>query len=360
MKPDLLMEENRATPQGLLLPDRHPQNELFICDIADAVLKDIMPMMEHPFYSLSKKPDTKERVYEYNGNTIRIIPSSEGMPTIYDKDCLVYAISQLISAMRSGLKVSRKIQFSMHEALIFMNRGTSGTDYEALSRAFTRLLGVSITTNIKAGDYEQKDGFHLIEDFRIVKFGSNGRQLYCTMTLSDWVFKAIEQQAVLTLSPRYFRLRKPIERRLYELGRKHVGDKDKWKIGMLKLYEKSGSQGSLKRFRQAVKSICNDITKSKGKDGRAPGYFPDYDIEYIDLQDIVLFKSKGTVSSEPKFLFGGEIPLKPSTYTEARRLAPDEDVFSLEARWRQWSNKKSKPLSDPDAAFLGWIKALNN
>jgi len=38
-----------------LLPDRHPQADFFICDVADAVLKDLMPTMEHPFYALSKK-----------------------------------------------------------------------------------------------------------------------------------------------------------------------------------------------------------------------------------------------------------------------------------------------------------------
>ena len=37
-----------------LLPDRHPQHDLFICDVANAVLKDVMQQMEHPFYSLSK------------------------------------------------------------------------------------------------------------------------------------------------------------------------------------------------------------------------------------------------------------------------------------------------------------------
>jgi hypothetical protein len=48
------------TPNGLtrLLPDRHPQHDLFICDVADAALKDVMQQMEHPFYSLSKKPET--------------------------------------------------------------------------------------------------------------------------------------------------------------------------------------------------------------------------------------------------------------------------------------------------------------
>lgn len=38
--------------------------------------------------------------------------------------------------------------------------------------------------------------------------------------LSDWVFNAIEHQEVLTLHRNYFRLRKPLERRMYELARR--------------------------------------------------------------------------------------------------------------------------------------------
>jgi len=30
-------------------PARHTKGDLFICDVADAELKDIMPQMEHPF-----------------------------------------------------------------------------------------------------------------------------------------------------------------------------------------------------------------------------------------------------------------------------------------------------------------------
>jgi len=32
-----------------LLPDRHRQHDLFICDVGDAILKDVMAQMEHPF-----------------------------------------------------------------------------------------------------------------------------------------------------------------------------------------------------------------------------------------------------------------------------------------------------------------------
>ena len=36
------------TPNEHLLADKHPQQDLFICDVADAVLKDVMQEMEHP------------------------------------------------------------------------------------------------------------------------------------------------------------------------------------------------------------------------------------------------------------------------------------------------------------------------
>ena len=68
------------------MPVKHGQGDLFICDVADAALKDLIPQMEHPFYSLSKKPDTVIRRYEHNGNWLQIIPSVKGLATIYDID----------------------------------------------------------------------------------------------------------------------------------------------------------------------------------------------------------------------------------------------------------------------------------
>jgi hypothetical protein len=59
---DMDIETHRSLDP--LVPERHPQYDLFICDVADAVLKDVMPHMEHPFYSLSKKPETTIRRYE--------------------------------------------------------------------------------------------------------------------------------------------------------------------------------------------------------------------------------------------------------------------------------------------------------
>jgi hypothetical protein len=54
-----------------LLPVRHPNQDLFICDVLDAIPKDDMASMEHPVFSLSTKPDNRMRRYEHNGNVMR-------------------------------------------------------------------------------------------------------------------------------------------------------------------------------------------------------------------------------------------------------------------------------------------------
>ncbi|MAI19233.1 MAG: plasmid replication initiator, partial [Marinovum sp.] len=126
---------------GQLIPDRHPQKELFICDVADAALKDIMPQMEHPFYALSKKPDIGIRRYEHNDNYLEITPSVKGLATIYDKDILIYCISQIMEKLKRGEKVDRRVRINSKDLLVFTNRGVGGKDYTALSEALDRLAG---------------------------------------------------------------------------------------------------------------------------------------------------------------------------------------------------------------------------
>ena len=49
------------------------------------------------------------------------------------------------------------------------------------------------------------------------------RLRYLEVTLCEWLFRAIESAEVLPISRDYFRLRRPLDRRLYELARKHCG-----------------------------------------------------------------------------------------------------------------------------------------
>jgi plasmid replication initiation protein len=328
---------NELTP---LLPDRHPQHDLFICDVADAVLKDVLQQMEHPFYALSKKPETTIRRYEHNGNWIEVTPSVKGLATIYDKDILIYCISQIMAKLKRGEHVSQRVRINSRELLAFTNRGTSGRDYKALVEAMDRLEGTRIRTNIVTGNEDQIEGFGLIDASSIRrKHGLDGRLVWCEIKLSDWVFNAIRAQEVLTLHRDYFRLRKPIERRVYELARKHCGQQDSWRVGLLTLLKKTGSQSPEKRFRQMIRHLVEH------------DHLPDYFVEFDSEGDTVVFRNRGTMSQHEPLLPAGS--LDPSTYHDARMLAPGWDIDQLEREWRDWM---SEPPRNPDKAFLGFCR----
>jgi plasmid replication initiation protein len=333
-----------------LLPIKNRGGDLFICDVADAVLKDIMPQMEHPFYSLSKKPETSIRRYEHNGSWLEIVPSVKGLATIYDKDILIYCISQIMDGLKRGEPVGPRLRITSYDLLIFTNRGTSGRAYDALCEALDRLEGTRIRTNIRTGDEETRDSFGLIDASSIQrKHGLDGRLLWVEIRLSDWVFNAIRSQEVLTLNRDYFRLGKPLERRVYELARKHCGRQGSWSISLETLLKKSGSQSPIKRFRQMVK----DIAKYD--------HLPDYRLTFDEERDMVtFFNREGKWVERPlPSADTGDLPLLPTeAYEEGRAAAPGYDIHGLERDWRKWWASSGKPrLENPPAAFVGFCRS---
>ena len=330
-----------------LLPERHPQHDLFICDVADAVIKDLMSQMEHPFYSLSKKPEMTVRRYEdANGNWIEVTPSYKGLATIYDKDILIYCISQLMHKIKRGEPVSRRVRINTYDLLVFTNRGTSGRDYLALQESLERIRGTTIKTNIKTGNEEQTDIFGLIEAASIRrKHGLDGRLLWCEIELSEWVFNAIRSQEVLTLHRDYFRLRKPLERRVYELARKHCGRQDQWKIGLPLLLKKTGSQSPEKKFRMMIRNLAKF------------DHLPDYHVYFDEQEDMVIFKNRGVLIDGPAPLCSSLLRLDPETYQDAKCIAQGWDIYYLEQEWHNWmADGGLDAPRDPDRAFLGFCK----
>jgi plasmid replication initiation protein len=335
-------------PNQQLLPAKYSAGDLFICDVADAVLKDLIPQMEHPFYSLSKKPETAIRRYEHNGNWLEIVPSVKGLATIYDKDILIYCISQLMEKLKRSEPVGHRVRITSRDLLVFTNRGTAGKDYTALCEAIDRLAGTRIKTNIRTGDEEQLDGFGLIDAASIRrKRGVDGRLLWVEIKLSDWVFNAIRGQEVLTLHPDYFRLGKPLERRVYELARKHCGRQASWSISMETLLKKSGAQSVITRFRQMVKHIAKH------------DHLPDYHVVFDEESDLVTFFNRdGKWVERPLPSHGETLPPLPSeAYDEGRAAAPGYDIHSLEREWREYWVSSGKPqLANPVAAFVGFCR----
>jgi hypothetical protein len=105
-----------------LFPDRHPQKDFFILDIADVVPKDDTASMEHPLFSLATKPDMRHLLYESGDSRLEITPSYNGLPTIFDKDILIFCISQLMHAKNRGSR-SESASASRAESCLWRRTG---------------------------------------------------------------------------------------------------------------------------------------------------------------------------------------------------------------------------------------------
>lgn len=264
-----------------LQPIRHPQKDFFVADILDAAPKDDMASMEHPLFAL-KAGDKRVRTYERNGVKIEIRPDVKyGCATIHDKDIWIYCISQMVEAMNRGREdVDRTVRFTAYDFLTVTNRRTDGDSYKRMGEALARLAGTRIETNIKTHGYRKRGGFGLIEEWSVIERGQDDKMVAVEITLPDWLYRSIQSNHVLTLSPDYFRLRKPLDRRIYELVRKHCGKQNRWQIGLASLHEKSGSTAILREFRRSIREL---VTSNK---------LPDYLIEFDDDSDMVTFYPK--------------------------------------------------------------------
>jgi plasmid replication initiation protein len=326
---------------GPLLPDRHRQGDFFLCDIFDAIPKDDLATMEHPIFSLSTRPDRRILRYVHNNVQIEVTPSVKGLATIHDKDILIYCISQLMAALNAGKAVSRRLHLRAHDLLIATNRETSGDAYRRLKEAFERLAGTRVTTNLETGTHEVTSGFGLIESWEIVRHARGGRMVSVAVTLSEWLFRAVMAKSVLTLSRDYFRLRKPLERRIYEIARKHCGRQDSWRVSVDLLLKKSGSASPRRVFRKMLRDMI------------VAGHLPDYEMAE-EPGDMIRFSLRDAVVEGPA---RAAPVLNPDTLEAARALVPGWDVYALEAEWRAFWDSSGRPrLTAPQKAFLAWVK----
>ena len=257
-----LIEADEAGKGGLVKV-RHPNRDFFLADLFDYAMKDDGASMEAPIFTLSTKPDLSIWTWtSKDGNkSIKVAPSVLGRATQHDKDVLIYVVSQLTEALNRGREDAkhRVVRFTVYDFLVTTNRGVGGDDYQRLQEAFERLRGTSITTDIKTGGERVKEGFGIIDRWKIIeKAPDDERMIAVEVTLSEWLYNAVSAFEVLTIHPDYFRLRKPLARRLYELARKHCGHQTSWVIGLELLRDKSGSKSNIKEFRRMVRAIEAD------------------------------------------------------------------------------------------------------
>ena len=310
--------------------------DFFVCDFFGASLKHDLASLEHPLFSLSTRPDKRILNYIHNDVVVTVTPSVRGRATIFDADILIFCISQLMAALNAGKLVSRRLTLTAHDLLLATGRETSGDAYRRLKEAFERLAGTRITTNIVTGDKEVTTGFGLIESWEIVRRTRAGRMVSVSVTLSEWIYRAVMARSVLTLNRDYFALRKPLERRIYALARKHCGQQAGWRVSVEVLLKKSGSASPRRVFRAMLRDII------------ARDSLPDYALIEEPGDMIAVSRRDAELIEE-----GRGVLLSPETLDEARRLAPGADVYALEAEWLSFAVRK--PPRNPDKAFLGWV-----
>jgi len=277
---------NAKRERSKLLPARH-ERDFFLCDMFDYAIKDDGASMEAPIFTLATKPDLA--VWNWaskdSSRSVEVYPSVKGRATQFDKDVLIFVVSQMTEALNRGREdaKNRTVRFVVYDYLVSTNKPTGGSQYGRLEAAFDRLAGTRIKTDIKTGGQREKQNFGIIDSWTIIeKSPDDERMIAVEVTLSKWLFNAVQAHEVLTIHRDYFRLRKPLERRLYELARKHCGQQALWTIGLELLREKCGAHSHVRAFRSQVLEIISADT------------LPEYRMTYDREKDQVTFYTKST------------------------------------------------------------------
>ena len=338
------------------------QKDFFICDIADIEPRGDIGSMEHPIFSLSNR-DLEPREYINGKDWLKIFPSELGLATIFDRDVLIFCISQGVAALNDGRELHDEMRFTAYDLLTATNRNTQGgSGYVSLNNALDRLAGTRVKTNIKNGGAVITKSFSLLSEYEIIRKNSDGRMLEIKVILPRWIMDAIRSKHILKFNPDYFTLRSPLHRKFYEIMRKHCGIQPHWKVKMSNLQLKMGAKGRLTDFKRI-------IVKSE-TDNNAQNFMPDY-LFFVDgnnqsdpVIDVIPKKQAlddlKRKNKKAKFLATGKqlqvLNLKPETIEAAKKYAFHGDVYALEAEWRDWAQTLPDKIKDPNALFIAFCK----
>ena len=143
-------------------------------------------------------------------------------------------------------------------------RSTGGRDYAQLRDSLERLKTTAVTTNIRAKRGQKTTMFSWIDGWEDLVDAQTKESRGLTITVSDWFYRGLtEDGGVLSIDLAYFSITGGRERWLYRVARKHAGGNgaDGFAISMPVLFEKSGAEGTYRRFKFEILRIIqrNDL-----------------------------------------------------------------------------------------------------
>lgn len=359
------------------------QFDLFVPFVSGMPLRDQRESMERPFFSLSKKKRLKPIEYRSPDGQVfvNVYPNAEwGMATIWDADILIWAASTLTSLKRRGANdLPRTLHFQPFDLLKTICRDTGGRQYALLRESLARLQSTSIVTNIRAEKTRRKQRqFAWIESWSDLIDEETNQSRGMSLTLSDWFYEGIIMEGgVLAIDPAYFGLTGGRERWLYRVARKHAGGNgaDGFTISLPTLFEKSGAEGTYRRFKFEIGAIV--------RRDELPGYTLAMEIDGECEPSLVMRRTspvearagegatvvasaaarrtrpKKPARPEPEqaTLSLGFTYLSDDTLDSVRRDFPGWDVHALKAEFDTWiAGGAERAPRDYQKAFYGFVK----
>lgn len=247
--------------------------------------RDITEMMEVPFLALSKNRKTPIIYEKRDGNNmIRVkVTRHTGhfIASIYDWDIVLYVAGKMQEILNNASDIPpRTMIVPRHELLKALRKHDGKKEELDLRSSLSRLQRTGIDTTIRNEDGRYDAGFGFLDSWGYTE-RKDIKEI--EITLSKWLYDGIcAKGSLLMVDPDYFSITSALKRFLYRTARKHVGGHDKtWEFSLETLYEKSGSERELKKFKSDLKAaiLQNDI--------------PGYHLEWIERtkKSFVSFKN---------------------------------------------------------------------
>ena len=360
----------------------NPQFDLFLPSIVDLRFRDQKDTMERPFFSLSKSKRMKpiQYVNENDGIFVTVQPHQDyGMATIWDADILIWAASVLCDLRNRGTNdIPRELKFQPHDLLKAISRSTGGKDYAQLRDSLERLKTTVVTTNIRVKRSQKNTMFSWIDGWEDLIDSQTKESKGLTITVSDWFYRGVmEDGGLLSIDPAYFSITGGRERWLYRVARKHAGGNgaDGFAISMPTLFEKSGAEGTYRRFKFEMLRITkrNDLpgfslSVREGSEGEplihmlrreyaGEGAPQSYQRQPKRDRTSHMHQSKTVPARDLPLLTPILRNLSERTISQIRHDFKGWDVYALKAEFDEWLDENpARQPQDYEAAFYGFVR----
>jgi plasmid replication initiation protein len=361
----------------------NPQFDLFLPTIVDLRFRDQKDTMERPFFSLSKSKRMKpiEYVNENDGIFVTVQPHQDyGMATIWDADILIWAASVLCDMKNRGTNdIPRELKFQPHDLLKAIARSTGGRDYAQLRDSLERLKTTVVTTNIRVKRSQKTTMFSWIDQWDDLIDAQSKESRGLTLTVSDWFYRGVmEDGGVLSIDPAYFSITGGRERWLYRVARKHAGGNgaDGFAISMPVLFEKSGAEGTYRRFKFETLRIVgrNDLpgfSLSVRSQSEGEPLVHMLKREFAGEGEHQEWKPTARHAPRPRHAPQNDasrthdlpllIPiirtLSEQTIAQIRSEFPGWDIYALQDAFNEWLDEDiARTPKNYEAAFYGWVR----